>query len=223
MIIFVSFSIEKAIIPYSYSVPLPHLTTCTATKYDSYLSNSLATVVNEPDLLWSPNNPRTKCHISFPLLRSYQRSVQARGTYIRFVPKSVFFRWGVVSTTANPQAGGPPLVVCPRLFIRSKFAATVHSDGRSSISNPGTRQAVVTGTHIYTYRLILYKVIRVQIRYRRFDGERRNKPGSKGVLSSAVHVYCIHYWLACSITCKWDTNNTLLKRTYITHSDCKLL
>jgi hypothetical protein len=90
MMIFVSFSIEKAIIPYSYSVPLPHLTTCRATKYDSYLSNSLATVVNEPDLLWAPNIPCNKCHISFPLLRSYQRSVQARGTCIRFVPKSGF-------------------------------------------------------------------------------------------------------------------------------------
>ena len=27
-------------------------------------------------------------------------------------------RWGVVSTSPNPQAGGPPLLGCPRLFIQ---------------------------------------------------------------------------------------------------------
>jgi hypothetical protein len=27
-------------------------------------------------------------------------------------------RWGVVSTSPNPQAGGPPLVCCPRLLIQ---------------------------------------------------------------------------------------------------------
>ena len=30
----------------------------------------------------------------------------------------VFSRGGVVSTSPNPQAGGPPLVGCPRLLIR---------------------------------------------------------------------------------------------------------
>jgi len=29
-----------------------------------------------------------------------------------------FLRWGVVSTSPNPQAGGPPLVGCPRLLIQ---------------------------------------------------------------------------------------------------------
>ena len=29
-----------------------------------------------------------------------------------------FLRRGVVSTLSNPQAGGPPLVVCPRLLIQ---------------------------------------------------------------------------------------------------------
>jgi hypothetical protein len=30
-----------------------------------------------------------------------------------------FLRWGVVSTSPNPQAGGPPLVGCPRLLIQN--------------------------------------------------------------------------------------------------------
>ena len=46
----------------------------------------------------------------------------------------------VVSTSSNPQAGGPPLVGCPRLliqFIRSY---------PSSIRNLTTRDTLVTGT-----------------------------------------------------------------------------
>jgi hypothetical protein len=30
----------------------------------------------------------------------------------------MFYRGGVVSTSPNPQAGGPPLVSCPRLLIQ---------------------------------------------------------------------------------------------------------
>jgi hypothetical protein len=30
-----------------------------------------------------------------------------------------FLRGGVVSTSPNPQAGGPPLVGCPRLLIQN--------------------------------------------------------------------------------------------------------
>jgi hypothetical protein len=29
-----------------------------------------------------------------------------------------FLRWGVVSTSPNPQAGGPPPVGCPRMLIQ---------------------------------------------------------------------------------------------------------
>jgi len=30
----------------------------------------------------------------------------------------MFLRWGVVSTSLNTKAGGPPLVGCPRLLIQ---------------------------------------------------------------------------------------------------------
>ena len=53
---------------------------------------------------------------------------------------------GVVSTSPNPQAGGPRLVGCPRLLIQI-FAATLHIGGRSSIRNLRTRHAMMTGTH----------------------------------------------------------------------------
>jgi len=48
--IFVSFSTEKNIIPCSYRDPLSHPISCTPTKSNLYLANSLAAVVNEPDL-----------------------------------------------------------------------------------------------------------------------------------------------------------------------------
>jgi hypothetical protein len=40
-----------------------------------------------------------------------------RGSLEVFVT-SFFLRWGVVKPTPNPQAGGPPVVVCPRLLIK---------------------------------------------------------------------------------------------------------
>ena len=46
---------------------------------------------------------------------------------------------GVVSTSPNPQAGGPSLVGCPRHCLFNLFAATLHKGGRSSIRNLRTR------------------------------------------------------------------------------------
>ena len=44
-------------------------------------------------------------------------SVQVRCCCKQFVTGYVL-RWGVVSTSSNPQAGGPPLVGCPLLLIQ---------------------------------------------------------------------------------------------------------
>jgi len=53
---------------------------------------------------------------------------------------AIFLRRGVVSTSPNPHAGGPPLLGCLRLHIQ---------DTRRPfpIRNPKTHHAVVTGTH----------------------------------------------------------------------------
>src|SRR5215469_13852420 len=48
--IFTSFSIEKIIAPALTVPPLSHLTSCTPTKSNLYLSNSLASVVSDPAL-----------------------------------------------------------------------------------------------------------------------------------------------------------------------------
>jgi hypothetical protein len=57
---------------------------------------------------------------------------------------SLFLRWGVVSPTPNPQAGGPLLVGCPRLLIEHIRSYPPYLEGVSSIRNLRTRHAVAT-------------------------------------------------------------------------------
>jgi hypothetical protein len=49
--------------------------------------------------------------------RLSKESVQVRCSICFFVTR-LFLRWGVISPTPNPQAGGPPIVLCPRLLIQ---------------------------------------------------------------------------------------------------------
>jgi hypothetical protein len=56
--------------------------------------------------------------------RLYKESFQVRGPSWHFVTK-LFLRWGVVSPTPNPQAGGPPLSAI-RDCLFNLFAATLH-------------------------------------------------------------------------------------------------
>jgi hypothetical protein len=44
--------------------------------------------------------------------------VQVRNPLWHSVTSLFFLRWGVVSPTPNPPAGGPPFVGCPRLLIQ---------------------------------------------------------------------------------------------------------
>jgi hypothetical protein len=56
--------------------------------------------------------------------------------------------WGAFSPPPNSQAGGLPIVGCPRLLIQYTFSHPPHLDDLSSIHNPRKRRALVTGTHI---------------------------------------------------------------------------
>ena len=58
-----------------------------------------------------------------------------------------FLRVGVVSASSNPQAEGPPHVSCPLLLFQYILSYPPYG-GRSSIRNPRTRHAVVTGTNL---------------------------------------------------------------------------
>jgi hypothetical protein len=57
---------------------------------------------------------------------------------------SLFLRRGVVNLTPNPQAGGPPLVGCPRLLNQYIRSYPPYLEAVSSIRNLRTRHAMVT-------------------------------------------------------------------------------
>ena len=59
-----------------------------------------------------------ECQAPFPLLVLHQRINRSSKLCEMFCNIVQFWRWGVFSTTANPQAGGPPLIGCLRLLIQ---------------------------------------------------------------------------------------------------------
>jgi hypothetical protein len=75
----------------------------------------------------------------------------------------MFWRWGVISTSPNCQAGDPPFVGCPRLIIQYILQLRSISGGRFSIPNPTTPHAVVTATHWVSQESVS-KPIQVHIR-----------------------------------------------------------
>jgi hypothetical protein len=54
---------------------------------------------------------------------------QVRG-FLNILVTSLFLRSGVVSPTPNPQAGGPPLVGCPRLLIQYIRSYSAYLEGQ---------------------------------------------------------------------------------------------
>jgi hypothetical protein len=74
----------------------------------------------------------------FPKIRPIPRP------FVTFRNVFPFLRWGVVSPPPNPQAGGPPLVGCPRLIIQYIRSYPPYLEAFSSIRNLRTRHAVVT-------------------------------------------------------------------------------
>jgi hypothetical protein len=104
----VTFSIEKNN-PLLSQCPLCHLASCTPTKSDLYLANSLATVVSEPGLLQAPYMQRTKSHVPYPSFRSYQRiSSSLRHIYL-FRHKASFYGKVLLATRPTPKLEDRPL------------------------------------------------------------------------------------------------------------------
>ena len=111
--IFVSFSIEKTIIPCFGMPPLPSLTSCTPIKSNLYLANSLAAAVSEPAiyrLLYS------MFQISCPfLLRSLYHCVSPgpRLSVWMFCNKIHFYGEELLAPSPTPK-----LEDCPLLAVR---------------------------------------------------------------------------------------------------------
>jgi hypothetical protein len=80
--------------------------------------------------------------IFFHLCRLSKESVQVRG-FLRIFVTSLFF-YGELLAPRPTQAGGPPLVGCPRLFIQYIRSYPSYLEGVSSIQNLRTRHVVVT-------------------------------------------------------------------------------
>ena len=70
----------------------------------------------------------------------------------------LFLRWGVVSTSPNPQTGVPPLVGCPRQpiqYIRSypSYWRTFVRPQSEDAPCRGDRDPLITGCYYYYYYL----------------------------------------------------------------------
>jgi hypothetical protein len=88
--------------------PLSHLTSCTPSKSNLYLTNYLSAAVFKPALHRFLTFQVPNLMSFFRRLGRTRALVQVRESCNQFVT-----RWEVISTSPNPQAGGSPLVACP--------------------------------------------------------------------------------------------------------------
>jgi len=98
--------------------PLSHLHSCTLTKSNLCLANSMAAPVSEPALYTLLTSQVKNLMSIFRCLGRTKVSVQVRGfLYQNFIAR-YFLQWGVVSTSPHPQAVGPNLLRCPWRLIK---------------------------------------------------------------------------------------------------------
>ena len=98
--------------------PLSHLTSCTPTKSNLYLANSLAAAVSQTALYRLLTFHVPNLMSLFRCLLLTKVSVQFRGLlYECFVTRYVIMARSC-KHLPNPQDGGPRLVGCPRLLIQ---------------------------------------------------------------------------------------------------------
>jgi len=100
LVIFISFSIEKIIVPALTVSPLSHLTSWTPTKSNFYLANSLVTALSEPALyrLLTFHVPKTMSLFRC-LLRgaSYRNTPSRRSEWGSSLPPDCFVSRGSIS------------------------------------------------------------------------------------------------------------------------------
>jgi hypothetical protein len=102
---------------------------------------------NVPDKSMENQNAQSMFKNFFPEDLAVYWFVQAWLTVTVSI-QGFFLRRGVVSTSPNPKLEDHVLSAV-RDCLFNIFAATLHTGDRSSIRNLRTRQAVVTGTHLW--------------------------------------------------------------------------
>jgi hypothetical protein len=81
-------------------------------------------------------------------------SVQVRGFLCEYFVTRYFLGWGGVSNSPNPQAGGPPLVGCPRLLIQYIRSYPPHW---RTFLHPQPEDVPCRGDRVLTFVLIFYE------------------------------------------------------------------
>jgi len=97
--------------------PLSHLTSCTPTIYSLRFTSSLATVISDPDLykLLAFQEPK----IIFFSIIWVAPQVWSKSESLWMVRNMVsYYGEELLAPRPTPQAGGPPRISLPRLFIQ---------------------------------------------------------------------------------------------------------
>jgi hypothetical protein len=110
-----------------YIIHYSHLSSCTRTKSNLYLSSSLETVITEPTLYKPPYTPESKSHIHILLLGSLIQRIRPGLRLVQIVRnKCIPYSEGLLVPHPTPKLEDHPL-----LFVRgclfNIFAAALHS------------------------------------------------------------------------------------------------
>jgi hypothetical protein len=117
------------------------LTSCTPTKSNLYLANSLIHTIQVPNI------PCTKSHVSLPLLRSYQGICPDPRHLFMFLSYASLYGVWVLAPRPNSKMEDHHLSAV-RECLFNIFADTLHVGSRSAVQNLRKRHAVVTGTDL---------------------------------------------------------------------------
>ena len=115
---------------------LSHLTSCTPTKSNLYLSNSLAASASE-HVLYCIGSLHSVCQSLMSLflcLGPSKVSVQTQGTRICFTTRPIFYGEKLLALRPTPKLEDHPLSACSDCLF-GIFAAALHIGGSFSIRN----------------------------------------------------------------------------------------
>jgi len=129
-------------------LPLSHLTSCTPTQSNLYLTNYLATVVSDPGVYSLLTFQAPNLMSLFHCLGCTKGSVQVKDNYNMVTVHSE----ELLALHPTKLEDHPLSVVCECLF--HIFAANLHNGGCFSNCNLRMHHAMVTGTHLLKEKML---------------------------------------------------------------------